>query len=184
MTRLPFTHEVVFEGCEAAYNVESPGIWFDAHASGVVIENCLLHHNDGGGIAYEICERGMIRNNICYENAGPAICVACSAYTAVLHNTCYRNGREAIVVIGSTRADSSYGRGEGSIYPAGNNVIWGNLLVDNANPALCPKGKDGSGHTWDRRPEIILPQEDKEIDAHNVCDYNVYYRSDGRAIPF
>ena len=67
---IPFNHNVVFDGCEAAYNVESPGIWFDAHASGVVIENCLLHRNSCG-IAYEICERGMIRNNICCENVRP-----------------------------------------------------------------------------------------------------------------
>jgi parallel beta-helix repeat protein len=181
---IPFNHDVVFEGCEAAYNVESAGIWFDAHASGAVIENCLLHHNGADGIVYEICERGMIRNNICYENVGPGISVASSANTAVLHNTCYRNGREGILVIGATRADSSYGRGEGSMYPAGHNLVWGNIMVDNANPALCPKGNDGSGHTWDKRPELILPQEEKEIDTGNVSDYNIFYRSDGRGIPF
>ena len=181
---IPFNHDVVFDGCEAAYNVESAGIWFDGMCTGVVIENCRLHHNGADGIEYEICERGIIRNNLCYDNLGPGIEVSCSAYTAVLHNTCYHNAREAIAVQSSSRADSSYGRGEGSVFPVGHIVIWGNLFVDNAHPSLCPKGNDGSGHTWDKRPELVMAKEGNDVDGHNVSDYNVYFRSDGRPMPF
>ena len=81
-----------------------------------------------------------------------------------------------IVLIGVNRPSQSYGRGKDNRWPGGHNVVWGNVLMDNCHPDLCPKG-------WAGRPELVMPTDD-ESNAHNVSDYNVYYRSKGRVMPF
>ena len=86
--------------------------------------------------------------------------------------------------MGSTCADSSYGRGEGSIYPAGNNVILGQPAGGQCQSRPLPQGERRLGPHLGQAPELILPKEDKDIDTGNVSDYNVFYRSDGRGIPF
>ncbi len=181
---IPMCHDTVMSGHVAAYNAGSPGIWFDVHCSNITIQNCVAHHN-GCGIAYEVCERATIKNNVVYENSTRGIDCSGSSYVAVLHNLCYRNGDAGISLTPSYgRVDYLYGRGEKSVYAGGNNVVWGNILIDNAHPDLCPKGPDGTGNPWYQRPELILPREDDAIDAGNLSDYNLFYRSDGRPIPF
>lgn len=174
---IPEAHDLVLSGHTAVYNYKSPGIWFDGMNSNVTIQDCVCHHN-GLGIMYEISERATIKNNICYENEGRGIYISNSSYCAILHNLCYRNGMSGIAVVGVDRsADASgYGRGEKDCWPGGHNVVWGNILMDNCHPDLCPKG-------WSGRPELILP-DDSDYNVGNVSDYNLFYRSDGRPIPF
>ena len=81
-----------------------------------------------------------------------------------------------IVLIGVNRPSQSYGRGKDNWWPGGHNVVWGNIMMDNCHPDLCPKG-------WAGRPELIMPT-DEESNTGNVSDYNVYYRSNGRVMPF
>ncbi len=173
---IPDCHDTVMSGHVAAYNYKSPGIWFDGRNSNVTIQNCISHHNGGAGIMYEISERATIKNNICYENAQRGIYISNSSYCAILHNTCYKNGMSGIVLIGVKRVSQTYGRGKENRWPGGHNVVWGNILMDNCHPDLAPKG-------WSTRPELILPT-DADSNAGNVCDYNLYYRSNGRVLPF
>jgi len=48
---IPFCSDIVMSGHIAAYNIESPVIWFDWGNFNVTVENCITHHN-GGGIMY------------------------------------------------------------------------------------------------------------------------------------
>ena len=171
-----FSSDTVISGCLAEGNVQSPGIWFDGSNTGVTIENCRCSRN-GLGIMYEIGERAIIKNNICCENAGRGIYISNSAYCAIVSNLCYRNGMSGIVVIGVEREGGTVGDEETTYTPARNNVVWGNILMDNCCPGLAIKG-------WEGRPELILPDEKIKSNAGNVSDYNLFYRSGKRGIPF
>ncbi len=171
-----FSSDTVVSGCIAEGNVESPGIWFDGSNSGVTIENCCCFRN-GLGIMYEIGERAIIKNNICYENSGRGIYISNSAYCSIVHNLCYRNGMSGIVVIGVERDGGNVGDDETGYTPARCNVVWGNILVDNCYPGLAIKG-------WEGRPELILPDARIKSNIGNVSDYNVFFRSANRGIPF
>jgi parallel beta-helix repeat protein len=171
-----FSSDTVISGCTAEGNVESPGIWFDGSNSGVTIENCRCFRN-GLGIMYEIGERAVIKNNLCYENSGRGIYISNSAYCAIVNNLCYRNGMSGIVVIGIEREGGMVGDEETSYTPARNNVVWGNILMDNCFPGLAIKG-------WEGRPELILPDERIKSNIGNVSDYNIFYRSAKRGITF
>jgi hypothetical protein len=85
--------------------------------------------------------------------------------------------------IGVDRGGGDFGEGEKQRLPARNNVVWGNVFVDNCHPDFCPKEPDGRGEPWDTRAELILP-EDWEGNNGNVSDYNIYYRSPKRVLPF
>jgi len=171
-----FSSDTVISGCVAEGNIESPGIWFDGSNTGVTIENCRCFRN-GMGIMYEIGERAIIRNNLCYENTGRGIYISNSAYCSIVHNLCYRNGMSGIVVIGVEREGGTVGDEETTYTPARCNVVWGNVLMDNCYPGLAIKG-------WEGRPELILPDERIKSNAGNVSDYNIFYRSTQRGVPF
>jgi parallel beta-helix repeat protein len=171
-----FSSDTVISGCVAEGNVESPGIWFDGSNTGVTVENCRCFRN-GLGVMYEIGERAIIRNNICYENAGRGIYISNSAYCSIVHNLCYRNGMSGIVVIGVDREGGTVGDEETGYTPARDNVVWGNILMDNCYPALAIKG-------WEGRPELIMPDERIKSNTGNISDYNIFYRSAKRGIPF
>jgi parallel beta-helix repeat protein len=171
-----FSSDTLISGCIAEGNVESPGIWFDGSNTGVTIENCRCFRN-GLGIMYEIGERAIIKNNVCYENSGRGIYVSNSAYCSIAHNLCYRNGMSGIVVIGVDRDGGSVGDEGTGFTPARRNVVWGNILVDNCYPGLAIKG-------WEGRPELILPDERIKSNTGNVSDYNIFYRTARRGIPF
>lgn len=171
-----FSSDTVVSGCVAEGNMESPGIWFDGSNTGVTIESCRCFRN-GLGIMYEIGERAIIKNNVCYENTGRGIYISNSAHCAIVHNLCYRNGMSGIVLIGVEREGGLVGDAETTYTPARGNIVWGNLLVDNCYPGLAIKG-------WEGRPELILPDERITSNAGNVSDYNIFYRSAQRGIPF
>jgi parallel beta-helix repeat protein len=172
---IPYAHDWVFSGCEVAYNYGF-GIWFDTWMSNVTIQNNISHHNSECGIFYEIGTRGIIKNNICYENGGRGIWVQNSSDTLVAHNLCYRNGKSGIVIIGDSRKGGIYGREEDEVLLVKNNVVWGNILIDNCFPGLAPKG-------WETRPELVLPDK-RETNFNNFSDYNIFIRRDGRRIIF
>jgi parallel beta-helix repeat protein len=171
-----FSSDTVVSACTAEGNLQSPGIWFDGSNTGVTIENCRSFRN-GLGIMYEIGERAIIRNNICYENSGRGIYISNSAYCSIVHNVCYQNGMSGIVVIGVEREGGTVGDEETSYTPARANVVWGNILMDNCYPGLAIPG-------WEGRPELILPDERIKSNRGNVSDYNLFYRSAKRGIPF
>ncbi len=171
-----FSIDTVISGCTAEGNIKSPGIWFDGSMVGVTIEGNRCFHN-GPGIMYEIGERAIVRNNICYENNGRGIYISNSAYCSILFNLCYRNGMSGIAVIGVEREGGTDADIDTTFVPARNNVIWGNILMDNCHPSLALKG-------WSGRAELMLPDEAIPSNKGNVSDYNIYYRSDGRGIPF
>lgn len=171
-----FSSDTVISGCTAEGNLNSPGIWFDGSNAGVTIENNRCFRN-AVGIMYEIGERAIVRNNLCYENTGRGIYISNSAECSILFNLCCRNGMSGIAVVGVERpgeADADFDTG---FVPARDNVVWGNILMDNCHPSLALKG-------WAGRPELILPDDRISSNRGNISDYNIYYRSDGRGIPF
>jgi len=172
---IPYAHDWVISGCEFAYN-NGCGIWFDGWMSNVTIRNNICHNNNGSGIFYEIGNRGVIKNNICYENVHRGIYLQNSADILVAHNLCYKNGMSGIVIEGSSRRGGIYGREEDNVLLVKNNVVWGNILIDNCHPELAPKG-------WTGRPELVLPDK-RETNFNNSSDYNIFVRRDGREIPF
>ena len=184
MKIIPMAHSWLISGCVAEYNIASDGIWFDAYNSNVTIQNCIMRYNQGNGIHYEISERAIIRNNVAYENIGRGIYLSNSSNSIVLHNVCYRNGMSGIVVHGVNRPGGFSSDPETGYEPARNNVVWGNIMVDNCNPDLCPKDVDHTGKTWSQRPELILPDPKISSDRGCLSDYNIFYRSDNRAICF
>lgn len=172
---IPYAHEWIISDCEVAYN-NGDGIWFDGWMSNVTIQNNISHHNAGSGIFYEIGNRGVIKNNICYENGQRGIYLQNSADTLVAHNLCYKNGMSGIAVVGTSRKGGVYGREEDEVLYVKNNVVWGNILIDNCFPGIAPKG-------WEGRAELILPDK-RETNFNNFSDYNIFVRRDGRDIPF
>ena len=184
MKVIPGAHAWLVSGCVAESNRWSDGIWFDAFNAHVTIQNCLMRHNDGSGIHYEISERAIIRNNIAYENKGRGIYLSNSSDSIVLHNLCYRNGMAGIAVHGVNRPGGATADPETGYAPARNNVIWGNILMDNCHPDLCPDDPDHTGQSWSLRPELIVPDPRIASNAGCVSDYNLFYRSDGRPMPF
>jgi len=172
---IPYAHEWIISGCEVAYN-NGDGIWFDGWMSNVTIQNNICHNNAGSGIFYEIGNRGVIKNNICYENTHRGIYLQNSSDTLVAHNLCYKNGMSGIAIEGSSRKGGIYGREEDEVLLVKNNVVWGNILIDNCFPGLTPKG-------WETRPELVLPDK-RETNFNNFSDYNIFIRRDGRNIPF
>jgi parallel beta-helix repeat protein len=184
MKVIPGAHNWVVSGCVAEYNHKSDGIWFDAYNANILIQNCIMRHNDGAGLHYEISERAIIRNNIAYENKGPGIYLSNSSRSIVLHNLCYRNGMSGIIAHGVNRQGGSSADPETGFEPARDVVVWGNILMDNCHPDLCPRVPDHTGRPWTLRPELILPDPRIKSNAGCVSDYNVFYRSDGRSIEF
>ena len=172
---IPYAHDWIISDCEVAFN-NGEGIWFDGWMSNVTIQNNKSHHNAHNGIFYEIGNRGVIKNNICYENSGRGIYLQNSSDTLIAHNLCFKNGMSGIALEGSSRKGGIYGREQDEVLFVKNNVIWGNILIDNCYPGIAPKG-------WEGRPELILPDK-RETNFNNFSDYNIFVRRDGRNIIF
>jgi len=184
MKIIPSAHGWTVSGCTVEHNIESDGIWFDAANANILIQNNLCRYNDGNGIHYEISERGLIRNNVCIQNKGRGIYLSSSSDTIILHNLCISNGQSGICSLGVNRAGGFSVDPETGYEPARNNIIWGNILMENCHPDLAPAGPDHTGNPWTKRPELILP--DPRISSNTGCvsDYNLFWRASGRAMPF
>jgi parallel beta-helix repeat protein len=179
---IPFCSDIVMSGHTAAYNIECPGIWFDWGNFNITVENSVVHHN-GSGIMYEVSERGTFRNNVCYENYGRGIYLSNSPDCQVLNNVFYHNGMSGLAAIGVSRGGGDFGEGKDQRLSARNTFVWGNLFVDNCHPDFALKDLDGRDEPWTTRPELIMPDV-HEINTGNVSDYNIFYRSPGRPMPF
>ena len=181
---IPYAHDILMTGHIATHN-EGDGIWFDGGNFNVTVQNSYSHHNKGCGIFYEISERGTFRNNVCSFNKSLGVYLSNSSDCQVLHNVLYKNGMSGVVSTGVDRAYPAFGEGEKHRLAARNNVVWGNIFYDNCDPELCPKDLDGRDKPWDTRAELILPEtKDNDINTGNVSDYNIFYRSPNRVLPF
>jgi len=94
MKCIPGNKRCTVRRCEAAYNVVSDGIWFDAENEEIAILENVSHHNGGCGIFFEINawktpeqRGGVIAGNLCYGNRGRGIYVSGSRRLWVVHNT-------------------------------------------------------------------------------------------------
>ena len=88
MKNIPGNKRATIRRCEAAYNIEAEGIWFDTDNSDIRILDNVVHDNDNCGIFFEINKGGgLIAGNLAYGNHGRGIYVAGSQNTWVVHNT-------------------------------------------------------------------------------------------------
>lgn len=180
---IPLVSDMVMSNHLASYNLNCPGIWFDWGNFNVTIENSITHHN-ACGIMIEVSERATIRNNICYENFGRGIYLSNSADCQVLNNVLWHNGMSGVAAIGVDRKGGLYGEEKDKMrLSAGNTIVWGNIFVDNCHPDFAAKTMDGRDMPWPTRPELIMP-ETHELNSGNISNYNIFYRSPGRIMPF
>ncbi|MBT3375407.1 MAG: DUF1565 domain-containing protein [Lentisphaerae bacterium] len=175
---IPYERHLLIER-HRAFDNNCDGMWVDSlGSSNITINACESARNKGNGLHYEIGQRGVVTNNLFHHNGGRGIYLSSSSYMLIAHNVCYANGMSGIVSHGTTRRGPKSQHPKG-IVPARNNLIYGNILMDNLNPKLKPEG-------WGYRPELIMPNADKDPELFGGChsDYNVFFRSDRRKIPF
>ena len=170
---IPFCSDWVISGHRASHNIACPGIWFDWGNFNITIENCVLDHNDGA-VMIEVSSRATIRNNVCYDNTewGGIALSSCSD-CQVLNNVLCHNYASGVACNGPDRAWSPLGEGDKQRLPARNNVIWGNIFVNDYNPDSPNKGRDNA--------ELLMP-EGVDINTGNVSDYNIFYRGPDSAL--
>jgi parallel beta-helix repeat protein len=179
---IPFCSDIIMSGHRASHNIACPGIWFDWGNFNITIENCVCDHNDGA-IMIEVSSRATIRNNVCYENYGRGVYLSNSSDCQVFNNVFWHNGMSGVAAIGGDRSGGEFGEGEKGRLPACNNIVWGNVFVDNCHPDFCLKTPDGRDKPWDTRPELIMPEK-ADVNTGNVSDYNIFFRSPNRVMPF
>lgn len=175
MKIIPYAHGIIFTNHISSYN-RGIGMWFDEGCSGVIIQNCIIHHNEGNGIFYEISNHGIIRNNVVYENLGTGIVVQDESDNLILHNLVYKNGSGIRVSsIIKTRGwwGETFGREEDNYTWVRNNIVWGNIIMDNG---------DSSGIKTEMPYDLIMPDPDAPRNYNNLSDYNIFWRSDGKEV--
>jgi parallel beta-helix repeat protein len=156
MKNIPGNRRTTIRRCEAAYNIQAEGIWFDTDNSDIRILDNVAHDNDDCGIFFEINRGGgIIAGNLVYGNRGRGIYVSGSQNTWVVHNTVAENASGIVAMT----------RGEGE--PARNTRVLNNLLV--RNYVTCDTVTRGSDLTLETPAD---PERRKEMGS--VSDYNVY----------
>jgi len=152
---IPGNKRITVRRCEAAYNNEAEGIWFDTDNEDIRILDNVCHDNGDCGIFFEINKAGgIIAGNLVYGNLGRGIYVSGSQNTWVVHNTVVENGAG---IVAMTRAADE---------PPKNVQIQGNLLIGNYL----------AGSTVTRGCDLTLEQRDAAwcADLGSHSDYNVY----------
>lgn len=153
---IPGNKRVTLRGCEAAYNDEAEGIWFDTDNEDIRILDNVCHHNGDCGIFFEINKAGgVIAGNLVYGNHGRGIYVSGSQNTWVAHNTVIENDQG---IVAMTRAANE---------PPKNDHVLNNLMA----------GNYVSGATITRGADLILesPAEAaRRAEWGSSSDYNVY----------
>ncbi|MBE3069526.1 MAG: right-handed parallel beta-helix repeat-containing protein [Planctomycetes bacterium] len=120
MKCIPANRRCTIRRCEAAYNVECDGIWFDADNADIRILGNVSHHNGGCGIFYEINKGGgLIADNLVYANRGRGIYISGSQNTWIVHNTVAGNDSGIVCMP------------RGPEWPLENVRILNNLLIQN-----------------------------------------------------
>lgn len=160
MKCIPDNKRCTVQRCEAAYNINSDGIWFDSGNEDIRILSNVSHHNDGCGIFFEINPGGgIIADNLVYSNRGRGIYISGSQKVWILHNTVAHNDGGIVCM---PREDP---------YTLENVTILNNLLIDNY--VIGDKGPRGCdltifmGSHSDREPY-------ERTVMSNHSDYNVY----------
>jgi len=92
MKNIPGNRRTTVRRCEAAFNIDGEGIWFDTDNEDIRILENVCHHNDDCGIFFEINKGGgVIAGNLVYGNRGRGIYISGSQATWVVHNTVVEN---------------------------------------------------------------------------------------------
>ncbi len=158
MKCIPENKRCVVRRCEAAYNLNSDGIWFDAANEQIRIVDNVAHHNDSCGIFYEINPGGgVIANNLVYGNRGRGIYISGSQKTWVVHNTVAANGAG---IVAMPREDP---------FKLAEVMIYGNLLIGNYLAAQGPpRGCDLTLFMG------VDPQRNQRTVLNCHSDYNVF----------
>jgi len=120
MKCIPGNRRCTIRRCEAAYNTNAAGIWFDADNADIRILANVSHHNDGCGIFFEINKGGgLIADNLVYANRGRGIYISGSQKTWIVHNTVACNGAGIVAMP------------RGPDWPLADVHILNNLLIRN-----------------------------------------------------
>jgi parallel beta-helix repeat protein len=127
MKNIPRNKRTTIRRCEAAYNLDASGIWFDSENSDIRILDNVCHDNDACGIFFEINPGGgVIAGNLVYGNHGRGIYVSGSQNTWVVHNIVAEN---ASGIVAMSRAKDE---------PARNTQVFNNLLIHNYTAVDTP----------------------------------------------
>ena len=165
MKCIPGNRRCTIRRCEAAYNVESDGIWFDSENAEIRILDNVSHHNGACGIFFEINKGGgIIADNLVYANRGRGIYISGSQKTWIVHNTVA--GNQAGIVCMPRGAD----------WPLRDVHVLNNLLIRNTI--------SGEGHARGCELTIFMGCEGsslKRTAMSNHSDYNVYAASSAGA---
>ncbi len=157
MKCIPGNVRCAVRDCEAAYNVNSDGIWFDAENADIRIIGNVSHHNDGCGIFFEINKGGgIIADNLVYANRGRGIYISGSQKTWIVHNTVAFN-HSGIVCMP---------RGED--WPLDDVHVLNNLLLTNRLAA------DGYARGADLTVYMGADESPQRTVTGNQSDYNVF----------
>jgi len=158
MKCIPDNTRCTVRRCEAAYNIASDGIWFDAGNSDIRILDNVSHHNGGCGIFFEINKGGgLIAGNLSYANQGRGIYISGSQNTQVVHNTVACNGAGIVAMP----------RGED--WPLENVWVMNNLMIANYTTASdFTRGCDLTVYMG------AQPDTYERTVLSNHSDYNVY----------
>ena len=153
MKCIPGNKRTIVRRCVAAYNIVSPGIWFDADNEEIQILDNISHHNGGDGIFYEINGGGgLIANNVSYANQVRGIYISGSRDTWVVHNTVVGNKLGGITCAS-----------RGEKWPLKGTKVYNNLLI----------GNEQRGENCDlvlELPEDAARREERD----NTSDYNIF----------
>ncbi|NCO43363.1 MAG: right-handed parallel beta-helix repeat-containing protein [Armatimonadetes bacterium] len=153
---IPGNKRTTMRRCEAAYNLDCRGIWFDTDNDDIRILDNVCHHNGDCGIFFEINKGGgVIAGNLIYANTGRGIYVSGSQNTWVVNNAVADNAAGIVVM---TR---------GADEPAKNTKVLNNLLLKNYITADTTTR--GCGLTLEMSPDPTW-----RADMGSVADYNVY----------
>jgi parallel beta-helix repeat protein len=164
MKNIPGNKRTTVRRCEAAYNAEAEGIWFDTDNEDIRILDNICHDNGDCGIFFEINRGGgVIAGNLVYGNHGRGIYVSGSQNTWVVHNTVVEN---ATGIVAMTRAKDE---------PPKNTRVLNNLFIRNYI----------TGDTLTRGSDLTLEMStdaDWRAAMGSASDYNVY--ADNTWTPF
>lgn len=144
MKNVPGNKRTIVRYNEAAYNVDSPGIWFDIDNVDCEITGNVVHHNSTG-IFYEISPAGgLIAGNLSFGNFA-GIMVSGSSRCLVAYNTSVDDVR-GICVMGRQATEPVTGE------RVANNLIL-NRTFDKANCMLMldpgpPRANNVSDHNF------------------------------------
>ncbi len=167
MGNIPGNVRSIIRGCEAACNIESPGIWFDTDNADIQVVGNVIHHNGTDGVFYEI-NRGKVQPKEFQFNKGGGV-IADNLIFGNVGRGVYISGCSGIYVVHNTVADNVAGiviMPREKPFEVNDNRVFNNLLIHNYIAA------DTLARGCDLTIYIYPPAE--QATAGNVSDYNLY----------